>query len=394
VLSTRSVVFAVATAAALLCSPTVRADDVLGARKTFAEGVRLYRKGDWEGARRLFREANAEHHAPTIVYNIGLAEEKLGHAQAAVDAYEAYIAESGNVGEFASAAAAAVALLKVHSTRLRIETTPPGARLFVDARPVSDRSPANFLVASGHHVVAAEGDGWRAERTVEALGSGDTLPVLLEPAAPVSPSAPAPAPTEAAAASPPSAPVPAPSSPRDAVSTPPPPSADDAPEEVAWGGAFAIVPIYLLPTNRTPLPGQPRCSASDCPAASIVAGALVDVGWSVTDRLEFLGRGFAGIGPDAKPSTGWWIGPGLSYQVGSKVWLGASFIGGNISTRAYGFSYGTSTVFGTMLEADLVLVKKRGGEWLAGVQPSVLVTKFHVDNTAIFFPLTFGYRAY
>ena len=50
--------------------------------------MHLYQTGDWEGAARHFREADAEHHAPAIVYNLGLSEEKLGHPQAAVDAYE------------------------------------------------------------------------------------------------------------------------------------------------------------------------------------------------------------------------------------------------------------------------------------------------------------------
>ena len=380
-LSARSIAFTVATAVVL--SPAgVRADDIVRARKAFAEGVRLYRNGDWEGARRLFREAEAEHHAPTIIYNVGLAEEKLGHPQAAVDAYEAYLAESGDSGEFAATAAAAIAQLKARSTRLRLETTPPGARLFVDAAPLSDRAPASFLVPSGHHVVAAEGDGWRAERTVEATGAGDTLSVVLEPS---SPPTSAPAPAVSSLSPPPPASSTAP--PRDLPSQAVPSARDDAPEELTWGAAFAIVPIYLLGVTT---PSAPNAR----PGASIVAGPLVEIGWSLTDSFELLGRGFAGIGPDAKPSTGWWLGPGLSYRLGSAVWVGATFIGGDISTRAHSEPYGTSFVFGTMLEANVILLKKRGGEWLAGIQPSLLLTQIKQDNTAIFFPVTFGYRAY
>jgi hypothetical protein len=148
-----------------------------------------------------------------------------------------------------------------------------------------------------------------------------------------------------------------------------------------------MVPIYLLGVT-TPNATNAR------PGASIVAGPLLEGGWALTDRFELLGRGFAGIGPDAKPSTGWWLGPGLSYRVGSAVWVGASFIGGDISTRAHSEPYGTSFVFGGMLEANVVLLQKRGGEWLAGIQPSVLLTQIKQDNTALFFPVTFGYRSY
>ena len=101
-----------------------RAGDVEAARRAFADGVQLFRVGDYEGARRLFLKADAEHHAPAIVYNLGMAEERLGHPQPAVDAYEAYVAEAGESGEFSSSATVAIAQLKARSTRLRISTEP------------------------------------------------------------------------------------------------------------------------------------------------------------------------------------------------------------------------------------------------------------------------------
>src|SRR5688500_5278260 len=89
--------------ALLVCAPPrAHAGDVDAARKIFAEGVKLYQQGDWEGARRLFKKADEEHHAPTIVYNLALADEKRGALQAAVDAYEAYVAEVGEKGEYSS----------------------------------------------------------------------------------------------------------------------------------------------------------------------------------------------------------------------------------------------------------------------------------------------------
>jgi len=108
----------------LLVSAPALADDVEAARKKFAEGVRLYQKGDFEGARQLFVQANAEHHAAPIVYNLALAEEKLGHAQAAIDDYESYVAEAGSTGEYISAATVALAEIKSRSTKLRVESKP------------------------------------------------------------------------------------------------------------------------------------------------------------------------------------------------------------------------------------------------------------------------------
>jgi hypothetical protein len=360
-----------------------RAGDIERARKVFAEGVRLYRSGDWEGARRLFREADAEHHAAVIAYNIGLVEEKLGHPQSAVDAYEAYIAEGGDGNaEFASAAATAIAQIKARSTRLRLETSPPGARLFLDGTPIVERAPTNVLVPAGHHVVVAALDEWREERTVEVRGAGDALTVAFEATRATASAAPASSAEAAPRETEPRAPD------RDLATKPQPAlTAENGADGVTWGASFAMVPIYLLGVTD-PAANNAR------PAPSILAGAFLELGWALTDDFEFLARGFVGIGPDGHPSYGYLGGPGLSYRVAPRLWIGATFIGGQIETKAHDVRYGTDIVFGTTLEASVVVLKKSHGEWLAGLQPSVLVTEIRQDNTAIFVPLTFGYRSY
>lgn len=350
--------------------------DVDKARAVFAEGVRLFKRGDWEGARRLFREADAEHHAPAIVYNLGLAEEKLGHPQAAVDAFEAYIAEAGEAGELSAVAAAAIAQIKARSTRLRLDTRPSGARLFVDGTPLPEPAPTTLLVSPGRHVVVAQGDGWRAERDIEATGTGDLVNLVLDGEANRAPATPAPAPAPSSTAAPtPSPPEPA------------PPPAPTAPEDLVWGASFAIAPVYLLGVTTPNVDNAKN-------GVAIVAGPTLEIGYALTPRFELLGRGFVAIGPAGKPSYAYMGGPGLSYRVGDQVWLGAAFIGGQLETRANDARYGTNIVFGGMLEASFVFLKKAGGEWMAGLQPGFLLTERRQDNTAIFVPVTFGYRAF
>ena len=198
-----------------------RADDVEAARKDFAEGVRLYQRGDYEGARRLFKKADTEHHAAPVLYNLARTEERLLRAQAAVDAYEAYVGDAGEGGEFTGAAVVAITQIKARSTRLRIETRPTGARIFVDGFPLSESSPTTFLVSAGHHVVVAQGEAFRAERDVEVTGNGDSLSVTLEAplsdaSAPLSPpdthDADSSPPVATAVADPPSLPPPPPAS--------------------------------------------------------------------------------------------------------------------------------------------------------------------------------------
>jgi hypothetical protein len=375
-------------AAVVFVPATASAGDVDAARKTFAEGVKLYQQGDWEGARRLFKKADTEHHAPAIVYNLALAEEKLGHLQAALDAYEAYIAEVGDKGELSSPAVLAIAQIKARTTKLRVETNPPGARLFVDGVPLTDPSPTSFLVGGGHHVVIAQGDGWRAERDVEAKGAGDALTVNLAKTETAPPAPTAPLDIERT--------TPPPSGPEKPIEKPPVPEPPKpaGPEGIVWGAEFAIVPCYLLAVTK-----ENSTNAKD--VASIVAGPVLEIGYALTEDFLFVGRGFVGVGPDAKPSYAFMGGPGLSYRLAKTVWLGASFIGGQLETKGENalnpnesVRYGTDLVFGALAEVNAILIKKKDGEWVAGFQPAFLLTKRSLDNTTFFFPLSFGYRAY
>jgi hypothetical protein len=363
----------------LLVSAPALADDVEAARKKFAEGVRLYQKGDFEGARQLFVQANAEHHAAPIVYNLALAEEKLGHAQAAIDDYESYVAEAGSTGEYISAATVALAEIKSRSTKLRVESKPPGAHVVVDGVVLRDPAPATIFVASGHHLVVVQGDAWSDQKEIETHGGGESLVVALA----------APEKVEPVVALPPvvvEEPVTAP--PPDSVRHQEPlPLPEEGPDGLVWGASFAIVPCYML--------GVTTSSASNArPGASILAGPTLDFGLAITDRFELMARGFVGIGPDAKPSYGWTIGPGLSFHVAKPVWLGATFIAGQIETKAHGERYGTDQVFGTTLEASVVVIDKPSGQWLASIEPSFLLTEMKADNTTFFFPLAFGYRGF
>lgn len=364
---------------------SAHAGDVETARKLFADGVKLYQQGDYEGARRLFKQADAEHHAPAIVYNLALAEEKLRRPQAAVDAYEAYVAEVGDQGELSSSATVAIAQLKARSTKLRIDTKPPGARVFVDGAPLAEPAPVTVLVFAGTHVVVAQGEGWRAEEDVKVEGKGDALSITIaQPASQEAPPNldPAPAPIVPPRGDRP--PEPSPSTPK-----------QSEPEGLVWGAGFAIVPAYLFgvdTTDKTPEAAAATKNSRD--AASIFAGPLLEIGIALSPDFVFLARGMAGIGPDAKPSYAYMGGPGLSFRPVSRLWLGATFLGGRFETRAFDADYGTDLVFGTMVEATYAVIEKADGAWLAGFQPAFLLTRRDQDNTTLFFPLTFGYRAY
>jgi hypothetical protein len=205
--------------------------------------------------------------------------------------------------------------------------------------------------------------------------------VTQAPVAPVTPATPATPPTTSEQPRPPPEKL-VERSPFSAVQ-----AGDPAPDGFVWGASFVMAPAYLLGVNND--------AANNRQAAlSIIAGPLVDFGLALTDRFEFVGRAFVGIGPDAKPSYAFGGGPGLSFKALSSLWLGATFIGGQLETKAHGVRYGTDLVFGAMLEVGLVVLKKTSGEWIATFQPAFLLTEMRQDNTTFFFPFGFGYRAF
>lgn len=348
-----------------MCAPA-RADDVEKARELFTRGLDAYQAGDLEGARTFFRDAEAAHHAPAIVYNIGLVEEKLEHPQAAVDAYERYVAEAGDAGELATPATSAIVQIKARSTRLRVQTKPPGARVFLDGAPLADSS---VLVTAAHHVLVAQGDDWRAEQEIEARGGGELLNVTL--------AAPAPSPPASLARTP-------------VVRAPLSAPTEARPDDLTWGAAFAFVPAYMLGVTT-------KGATNDKAAATIVAGPLVELGYALTERFEVLARALGGLGPDGKPTYAWMGGPGLSFEaIRRRLWIGATFTGGQLETKAGNpkARYGTDIVFGALTEVNVVVLDKPSGQWMAGIQPAFLLTEMHNDNTTFFFPFTFGYRSY
>ena len=359
--------FAVVSSVFLAAFPAA-AGDVQRARELFSDGLKRFEKGDFMGAVRAFRAADAEHHASPITYNIGLAEEKLGHPQAAVDAYEAYLAEAGETGDMSSPASAAIAQLKARSTRLRIETSPPGARVFVDGSTLAEPSPVTVLVAPGHHVVVVQHEGWRDERELEARGAGDQQLVRMGSGTRTS-ERPKPGEQQALAG--------------------PGVAAQEGPSDLVWGAAFSAAPIYMLGATA---PGAPN--GKD--AWSVIAGLNGEFGLAITEHIEVMVKGFVGIGPDRKPCSYAYLGgPSISFRVARPLWIGTTFLGGELVTGVPGgVTYTTDQVFGMMLDAMVAIVSKPSGQWLLGVQPTVLVTNRVNDNTSFFFPIALGYRSY
>ena len=355
---------------ALAPSPA-RADALDDARRHFAEGVVEYQDGKYEAARVLFQQANAEHHAPAIVYNIARAEERLNHPQAAVDAYDAYIAEAGEKGEFTEASVLALARIRATAAQLHITTKPAGARLFIDGAEARDPAPTRVLVPAGRHHIVAEGDSWRAETDVEARTSANPEVMLV---ASEKSTAPQPAPTPTAPA--------APAAP--AASTP------GVSDGFVAGAQFVLVPHEFIGTSSRPYD-----------SFGLSAGLQGEAGYALTDRFVLVGRALATVGSKGVPATllmG--VGIGMSYRVHDSIWIGGAFMGGRaLLPGAYNpvgdeqRRFDTDYVFCPSLEISVAVLTKPYGQWLLSAYPGYFFAS-PSDNDVFFVPIGFGLRTF
>jgi hypothetical protein len=360
-------------------SLAARADDATdSARAHFSEGVTRFEAGDYEGARALFLRADSEHHAPVIVYNVARSEERLDHPQAAVDAYDAYLREAGDSGEFATAAALAMAQIRARSPRLRVETSPPGANVFVDAQAAPEKSPTSMLVTIGHHHVVAQGDDWHAETEIDATDPSKGAIVTL-----------ARAPGNSAVSS-----IPASTSTPTHLAPAPETVPLSGPRGVVFGASFSIVAYHFFSKR-----GQADTTTGVAPAL------IADVGYAITPRVEIFLRVLGGIGSEGTPVTlveG--LGPGFSFRALPALWVGAWCLGGRIESsytpgtpipnESPGIKYfETGWVFAPQFEASLSLLQTEYGQWMLSVSPSYYFASPQ-DNGALFVPMSFGLRTF
>jgi len=345
------------------------------ARKHFADGVKRYRDGDYGGARALFLEADAAHHAPAIVYNIARAEERLGHPQAAVDAYESYLAEAGETGEFTQAAIVAIAQIRGSSRQLRIESKPPGARIFIDGSPTREPAPTRVLVPAGRHHVVAEGGDWRTEADVDAGPSTVETVTLVKPESPALAAVPIAAPPGAAGV------------------TPPPPPAGPPPETsdgFILGAEFTVVPHRFDGT-----------AARRASSFGLAAGLMVDVGYAASDQLLVLGRAHVAVGSKGAPATTLAsIGVALSYRAGKAIWIGAAFQGGRAllpgsqdPNSGQQLRFDSDYVFCPSLEVSIAVLTRPYGQWLVSFFPGYFFAS-PADSDVVFLPIGFGLRSF
>jgi len=372
--------------------PEPEPEPLVRARTLFSEGVRLLLAGDPAAALQRFIDADRLHHAPNITYNIARARESLGQAQAAIDAYEAYLGEADRDAELASAATVAIAQIKARSTRLLIRSRPAGARVHVDGIALGDPTPVSVYVLRGRHHIALSLDTWKDQRSYDAKGGGDRDEIeLARPEAPRPPSASVARPKQRA--TPRKHRKPAPEQERDTLRL-----------SGLMGGAALTLSVYRFVGTAEESNNSGTTTADSAPSG-LVFGLNIDAGYALSEKTALLVRGFGGLGSSEddlasllaggpvaafRLSSSWWFGMGLI--------LGSSVADSDATTRPIGglsrdaqVTYRTDFALGPTLELSYAIAETRDGQLLLSIFPSMLVTTQEKQST-LFAPLVLGFR--
>ncbi len=149
-------------------SDTSALRNVEAARELDQEGVRSFRDGRYEDAIRYFRSAHRLGGPSSELWNIARSFEKMDDAESAAAAIAEYLGERDLAPQDRAEAEREAQVLRARPSPLTVTTTPVGALVAVDGKPLG-QTPLTVEVAPGAHVVTLRRDGYaRAERSVEA----------------------------------------------------------------------------------------------------------------------------------------------------------------------------------------------------------------------------------
>ena len=90
-------VFALAVALAGLTGSVAHADDKSKALALFEKSDKAYKAGKFEDAVKLLEQAYALYPEPTLLYNLGRAQEGMGDVPGAIASYEKYLADAKQI---------------------------------------------------------------------------------------------------------------------------------------------------------------------------------------------------------------------------------------------------------------------------------------------------------
>jgi tetratricopeptide (TPR) repeat protein len=182
--------------------PSLEAKD--RARTAYAHGQEAFARGDYASAQAAFEEAFANVPNPVVLLSIAESAAKQKHIDAALAAYDRYLALRPTAADRADVEQRR-ASLALTPAQLTLSSDPPGADIAIDGQPTGKRTPAQLQISPGSHSLQLTLSGYEAEPVPLEAAAGAELSQTIALHAN--------APPPAAAAPPPPPPPPPPPAP-------------------------------------------------------------------------------------------------------------------------------------------------------------------------------------
>lgn len=149
---------AIALAALLLSSTPAfaqprRSDDLARARALDQQGAKAYGEGRYNDAIRFFEEAHRLGGPPFELWNVAKCHVRLDQPEQAADVLERYLATPNLPPEDQKEAARELDELRRRPSTMTVASSPSGASVTVDGKPVDGGTPVTVTVAPGPHTV-------------------------------------------------------------------------------------------------------------------------------------------------------------------------------------------------------------------------------------------------
>ena len=177
------------------------------ARERFQAGVRAYEEGRYRDAVDLLLEADRAMHSPAFAYNIGLAYEAMEDPASALRWFRSYLREAPDTEDRPAVekriGALEAALQKRGIQQATVLSSPEGATVVIDGKPLGVTPWTGELVPGRHRLELTLRGHDRVERYVEVLAHRaqdfafplqpaveQPQPVPMPPATPVKPDLP------------------------------------------------------------------------------------------------------------------------------------------------------------------------------------------------------------
>jgi hypothetical protein len=164
--------------------------DLAAAKKSYGEGEKKYKTGDFAGALVEFKTANDIKSTPQAERYIGMCEDALGHFQAAADWYDKFLA---HVPEKLAAQGDEIrkrnAEIRALPGKVHIDSNPAGANVTVDDKAQAAPTPTDVELSPGPHTIKLNHTGRLpvAKQIDVAFASTQAVTADLDPEPPPPP---------------------------------------------------------------------------------------------------------------------------------------------------------------------------------------------------------------